>query len=666
MLVYPTKEDSIGGYMISFRFMGLRALNGRNLITEKSGFMCRVALNGTSNTEMMDLQKELQACFDVLNDKIYLEQNRIKQKFKKSAAESIIYFYCTHIIQLQNAVGCPVSVFKYRPVNDQYWEIFLEFEFEPSGRYAVDLTNQVMMLLTKKQENGDTHENLPAIIEKNISDLKALYVNSGPKLAVRSILLAAEKRNIPWRQVPGSWQYFQYGYGKYQKVFTETLLDIEGHVSVMITNDKAYTSTLLAEVGLPVARFLKTNSFEHAVDFVNKFGYPVVVKPLQGTQGYGVTPNIQNEAELRQAYEIASKKFPRVLVEKHTKGDDFRLLVFGGKYVGAIRRAVTVVKGDGIRSVEEIVAEVNLQPWRNQFHGNTKYHVRKIPEVEGCLKKQGFDWNSVPERGVEISLNNVPNISQGGTFETIWDDGIHPENIKMAERAAKTVGVKLAGVDYLTEDITKPFWETGGTICEVNAKPAFDLMFGGVTKYRNELGRIAFELSYPKNVDVTLPVICVISDNEGIAQDICRRIEPDGFVVGYFSENSVTVDGAPILQQGDAAISVNSVLWNSAADVVVINESGNRIQQRGLEYTTCTHLLVEHMPKVNGTANTQVLDIILAITTHKVLINKNNAELLSWAETVDSDKIHLGAPAELNKLIVEDLRISFTRSGIVN
>ena len=72
------------------------------------------------------------------------------------------------------------------------------------------------------------------------------------------------------------------------------------------------------------------------------------------------------------------------------------------------------------------------------------------------------------------------------------------------------------------------------------------------------------------------------------------------------------------------------------------------------------------MPKVNGTANTQVLDIILAITTHKVLINKNNAELLSWAETVDSDKIHLGAPAELNKLIVEDLRISFTRSGIVN
>ncbi|MEH6477382.1 MAG: hypothetical protein V7727_16945 [Sneathiella sp.] len=615
---------------------------------------------------MSNLQKNMQDCFDLLNDEIYPEENRVSRNFRKSSTENIIYFYCAFIMQLQKTVGCPVSVFKYKPIDGQYWEIFLEFEFEPSGRFAVGLANKLLGLLTGKPNNEDVQKELPKIIGEIISEFRKQYHNSAPCMEVRSILLAAEKREIPWRKMPGSWQYFQFGFGKFQKVLTESLLDVESHISVKITNDKAYTSTLLAEVGLPVARFLKVTSFEKAAFFAKKIGYPVVVKPLQGTQGYGVTPNVQNEDELRSAYKIASEIFPRALVEKHINGDDFRLLVLGGKYVGAIRRGVTVIEGDGTRSIDEIVAEVNLQPWRNRFHGNTKYHVRKIPEVKDCLKKQGYEWNSIPERGAEISLNNVPNISQGGTFETVWDDGIHPENIKMAERAAKTVGVKLAGVDYLTEDITKPFWETGGTICEVNANPAFDLMFDGLLEYRNELGRKAFELSYPKEVDVILPVICIISDNENIAQYICRQIEPVGFVVGYFSENSVTVDGAPILQQGDAAISVNSVLWNSAADVVVINETGDRIQRRGLEYTTCTHLLVEHMPEVGGKVNVHVLDMILATVSHNVLINRDNPELLSWAKTVDHNKIQLVARAELAELLVKELHSNFTKSGTVN
>ncbi len=621
--------------------------------------MSRIKLEGTDGNDVEGPLRAMEHCFNLLNERIFPEEMRTQLEAPKDAAKLIVYFYCTSIIQIQKIIGSPVSIFKYNALRDGiHWDMFLEYEFENPGRRAVAFAFGLIQHITENCVQSCNTEELLEYLEKQISKQKAGYVASTPKLEVRSILLAAEKRNIPWRQLPGSWQYYQYGYGKYQNILCETLIDVEGHNAVKITDDKALTSTMLSEMGLPVARFSRVKTKEQAKEFSNKVGYPVVVKPLVGMQGTGVTPNIKNALDLEVAYAHASKYHSSVLIEKHTVGDDYRLLVFGGKFVGAIKRSITIIEGDGKRSISTIIEEINSQPWRNRSFGNPKYQVRKIPAIEECLKLQGYDWNSVPDAGSKISLHVVPNISQGGTVETIWKD-VHPANIVMAERAAKTVGVKLAGVDYITDDITKPYWETGGTICEVNAKPAYDLMFEGMDKYRNELGKLAFEISCPPNANMSLPVIVVVSKNEKLGLEIKDAIKKDELTVGYFSPNQTMIGEVVLDRASGSGTNVGSVLWNSAVDAVIIHESEKRIQRKGLEYNIFSHLVIEEMPLVNGRPEPKILSVLLDIVTHTILINKDNMEVLKWAKSVSSNKISFAKKENLQMQLLKGLSTDF-------
>ena len=49
----------------------------------------------------------------------------------------------------------------------------------------------------------------------------------------------------------------------------------------------------------------------------------------------------------------------------------------------------------------------------------------------------------------------------------------HPDNVEIAETAARIVGLDVAGIDFICPDIATPVRETGGAIVEVNAAPGF-------------------------------------------------------------------------------------------------------------------------------------------------------------------------------------------------
>ena len=80
--------------------------------------------------------------------------------------------------------------------------------------------------------------------------------------------------------------------------------------------------------------------------------------------------------------------------------------------------------------------------------------------------------DDVPPEGEMVKLTLTGNMSTGGisidrTFEA------HPENVEIAEEAARMIGLDIAGIDFICPDITEPVRETGGAICEVNAAPGF-------------------------------------------------------------------------------------------------------------------------------------------------------------------------------------------------
>ena len=86
------------------------------------------------------------------------------------------------------------------------------------------------------------------------------------------------------------------------------------------------------------------------------------------------------------------------------------------------------------------------------------------------VKEQGFGMDDVPPTGTMVKLTLTGNMSTGGisidrTFEA------HPDNVEIAEEAARVVGLDVAGIDFISPDIAEPVRETGGSICEVNAAP---------------------------------------------------------------------------------------------------------------------------------------------------------------------------------------------------
>ena len=281
---------------------------------------------------------------------------------------------------------------------------------------------------------------------------------------------AARQRGIPTGQRAGMLQLGQGGHAE--------LLDssFTGHTSALATRiakSKQLTSQLLGRAGLPVPAQWVAASLQSAEQAAHKLGWPVVVKPSNQDQGLGVVPGIRDLATLGHAFAAAQKYSPRqVIVEKHIEGDDHRLLVVGGVLRMATQRVPGGVTGDGLRSVQALLDALNADPLRGSDERSLLIRIALDAQALDCLAEQTLTPGCVPTPGRFVRLRRTANISTGGTARDVTDR-VHPDNRALAERAARTVGLDIAGIDFLCPDISRSWREVGGAVCEVNAQPAF-------------------------------------------------------------------------------------------------------------------------------------------------------------------------------------------------
>ena len=237
--------------------------------------------------------------------------------------------------------------------------------------------------------------------------------------------------------------------------------------------DKHLTSRLLRQAALPVPPSARVANWAQAQQIAQQLGWPVVVKPGNQDQGIGVVPGIRDMATLKQAYDEAVTYSPgAVIVEKHMAGEDHRLLVVQGRLMMATRRVPAGVIGDQRHTVAQLMAQVNADPRRGTDKRSLLMTLVLDDEAQGCLAEQQLDAQSVPAQGQFVRLRRTANISTGATAEDVTAV-IHPDNRLLAERAARAIGLDIAGVDFLCPDITRSWHEVGGGICEVNAQPGF-------------------------------------------------------------------------------------------------------------------------------------------------------------------------------------------------
>lgn len=577
--------------------------------------------------------------------------------------------YMGHIIEhvaleLQELAGMPVGFGRTRETATKgIYNVVFEYVYEEAGRYAgraaVRLCNSIIV-----DGNYSAEE-----LAQDLADLRDLRASAALGPSTETIVKEAEARKIPWTLLSAR-AMVQLGYGHNQQRIQATLSNKSGILAVELACDKEGTKTILAEAGIPVPKgtvIYYLDELSQAIADVG--GYPIVLKPLDGNHGRGITIDVNNWEDAVEAYDLASlaSKTRSVIVERFYKGNDHRILVINGKLIAVAERIPAHVTGDGVSTIEDLIEQTNLDPNRGEGHDNVLTRISVDQTSLGVLKKQGLSMDTVLKKGQRAYLKATANLSTGGIAIDRTED-IHPENIWIAQRVAKIIGLDIAGIDVVTPDITKPLGVADGVIVEVNAAPGFRMHVAPSVGLPRNVAAPVLDMLFPKNKSGRIPIIAITGTNGKTTTTrlIAHIYRQTGKVVGYTSTDGVYL-GDYMVEKGDntGPLSAAMILRDPTVEIAVLECARGGILRSGLAFDYCDagvvlnvaedHLglgdidTIEQMAKVKS---------VVAETVHPngyAILNADDPLVAKMSEKVKS-KVAYFSMNPRNPIILDHLR----------
>jgi cyanophycin synthetase len=501
--------------------------------------------------------------------------------------------YLAHItehitLELQNLMGFNVRFGRARGAGEPgVYRVVIAYKEEEPARAAFE-TALRMTLAAMHEEPFDVEGEIERLME--IAD----HYRLGPSTA--AIVAAARGRRIPVLRLTPTGSLVQLGYGVYQKRILASETSLTSSIAVEMCQEKPLTNRILRSVGVPVPEGRSAHSADEAWEIAQDVGLPVVVKPEDGNQGKGVSVNLTTEAEVREAYTIASA-FSGVLVERFIVGKDYRLLIVNGKMVAASRRDPAQVIGDGQHTVRELVDIVNQDPRRRPGHSSILTRIRIDEAAKLVLSQQGMTEDSIPEPGQVVRLRTNSNLSTGGTAADVTDE-VHPQNAQLAELAAQILNLDVAGIDMLCEDITRPLSEQDGAIVEVNAAPGLRMHLHPTEGQARDVGTPIVEMLYPGSAPSRIPIIAVTGTNgkTTVTRLIGHMYDTARWIVGMTSTDGTYI-GKERIMMGDCSgpRSAQAILLHPRVQVAVLETARGGILREGLAFDVCKVGLVTNV-----------------------------------------------------------------------
>src|SRR5690606_23986353 len=397
----------------------------------------------------------------------------------------------------------------------------------------------IALLSTLRDNSGQAENAVSAALRGFDSRIEQRCLDQ----TTRAIVQAAEARNIPWFRLSPAHRMVQLGHGRFFHRLFESTPDGERLLARHIARSKLITNGVLRDVGLPVPRQIMAQDAQSAVRAAGRLGYPVVLKPADSGKGNRVHVGLRDEAAVRRAFATSFVRGAPVLVEKFIPGGDHRLLVASGGLAAAARRIPASVVGDGRRSVRALVDDANRDSRRGLRFTNLLVRLVLDDETGRTLREQGLDENAVPAAGRRVFLRKTANISTGGTAEDVTDR-VHPDVKHMAELAAQAVGLQVAGIDFITLDISRS-WMEAGAICEVNNTPGLRPHWAAEGGPRRDVVTPILDLMFPPDRPHHVPIAAVTGTNGKTTTShmLARILKQSGKHVGVASTIGVRVDG---------------------------------------------------------------------------------------------------------------------------
>ena len=478
-------------------------------------------------------------------------------------------------------------------------------------------------------DDSDFHASLKRLLD--LSRRRRL----SPTTAV--LKLAANTRDIPCAVVGK--QHLRLGEGKSQFQFYSSMASTTSITAQKICADKKLTNKRLTELRLPVPKQVKVGSVESALKAADKIGFPIVIKPLKGQKGGGVTAGITSVVQVESAFERAHKEGNDVVVESFITGSDFRLLVINGVFVAALTRKPPVITGDGKSTVEQLIAALNAHPLRDGFR---LFKVEHDLELQRMLKLEKLSMKDIPVAGRNISLRSAANVSTGGIPIDVTEQ-VHPDNINMAVRAAKGVGLNIAGIDFLTQDISRSYKDIGGAIIEMNARPGLCMhtwpLYG---QPRNVAGEV-IKLAFPANADGRIPVAAITGDRGTgtVARNLDMILRGHGMSVATALKRNAYVNGVnATFPENKQRIASRLLLSEPDIDTLVATVSPRRVIKKGMQLEQC-HVAVI-MDKIKDTDNDLYylgLGVIERATKNCFVVGASNQLAINYLHNVNDRRI---------------------------
>ncbi len=573
-------------------------------------------------------------------------------------------------LEIQGVAGSEVTFGRTRGtgVHGQY---NLVYEYKQrdvgldAGRLAIKLLMHLLPapLKTQVEYEFDAEFDFPAELKNFV--LSAQRKEFGPSTG--SLVKAAEERDIPWIRLNNA-SLVQFGHGKYQQRIQATITSQTKHIAVEISCDKEDTHNMLNDLGLPVPQQRVVYSPGEAVRAAKRIGLPVVVKPLDGNHGRGVSINLTQDDQIETAFAEAraQSKSRAILVESFVTGMDHRMLVVNGELVAVAKRVPGHVIGDGKSTIAELVEMVNADPRRGIGHEKVLTNLDLDAQAERLLQEAGHTAVTILPAQETFFLRSTANLSTGGTAIDMTDV-CHPDNKDMAERTIKAVGLDVGGVDFLTADITRSYKEIGGAIVEVNAAPGFRMHVAPSEGKSRDVSGAVIDMLFPKGTQSRIPIGAITGTNgkTTTSRMLAHIMKSSGKIVGMTSTDGVYVDGK-LTVKGDMTgpASAQMVLRDPSVDFAVMETARGGLVRSGLGYqrcdvSACLNVAADHlgMGGINTLEELAVVKrVVVETATDTVVLNADDMHCLRMADFCHATHICYVTLSADHPLVKEHIR----------
>ncbi|QEL66506.1 cyanophycin synthetase [Oryzomicrobium terrae] len=553
-------------------------------------------------------------------------------------------------LELQNLAGLPGGFGKAREMSTRgVYKVIVRAWHEEVTRAALYAARDLVMAAIE-----DRPFDVAATVEhlRDLTDSLCL----GPSTAC--IVDGADDRDIPHTRLSEA-NLVQLGYGAAQRRIWTAETDRTSAIAEGISRDKDLTKTLLSSCGVPVPEGRLVDDVDDAWDAAEDIGLPVVVKPYDGNHGRGVFTNLTTREEVEAAYAVAVDEGSGVIVERFIPGNEHRLLVVGGKMVAAARGDMACVVGDGRSTVLELIeSQINSDPRRGRSEDHPLNFIRLDSAARLELSRQGLTGDAVPAEGRTVLVQRSGNVAIDVT------DEVHPDVAAAVSLAARVVGLDIAGVDLVAEDISRPLEEQRGAIVEVNAGPGLLMHLKPAEGQPRPVGRAIVDHLFPEGEDGRIPIVGVTGTHGKtvVARVVARLLSLSGKHTGLACSDGLFLDRRQV-EKADSAnwAAARRVLLNRSVEAAVFENSARAIFSEGLAYDRCQVGVVTNLNGAEGLADLDVFEpdqvykalrtqVDVILPSGVAVLNARDPQVVEMAPLCDGEVIFFGLSADLPAL----------------